>query len=445
MSQRTDEVDQAGLTEAAVEAISKAKNEPAWLRQQRLAAFEWHKTIPAPSLRDEEWRRTDIRGLKLDAITPAAGAPRALGAVERLAPAVRDEIGATGQIGGLVVSEDGIAAHQSLIEDLASRGVIFCDLDTAVREHTELVQTYLGTGVPADYSKFSALNAATWTTGVFLYVPRRVELALPLQALGYLGTAGLSPVFRTLVVVEDGADAVLIDQWLGPTHEQSAMALNVQEVFVGRGGRARYVTLQEFGRHVWNFSVNRTLLGRDATASSLVIAVGGRFHKANVESLLQGPGSSSEMLGVLFGDKHQFFDHHTLQDHQAPHTSSDLLYKGALTDQARSVFAGMIHARKTAQKTDAIQTNRNLLLSDGSRADSIPNLEIEANDLRCTHAATITPVDDDQMFYLRARGLTEPDAKRMIVEGFFETVLERIPLPGIVERLRAVISAKIGD
>jgi Fe-S cluster assembly protein SufD len=151
------------------------------------------------------------------------------------------------------------------------------------------------------------------------------------------------------------------------------------------------------------------------------------------------------MLGVLFGDKHQFFDHHTLQDHQAPHTSSDLLYKGALTDQARSVFSGMIHARKTAQKTDAIQTNRNLLLSDGSRADSIPNLEIEANDLRCTHAATITPVDDDQMFYLRARGLTEPDAKRMIVEGFFETVLERIPLPGIVERLRAVISAKIGD
>ncbi|HUX87232.1 MAG TPA: SufD family Fe-S cluster assembly protein, partial [Chloroflexota bacterium] len=156
-------------------------------------------------------------------------------------------------------------------------------------------------------------------------------------------------------------------------------------------------------------------------------------------------GASGEMLGVLCGDQRQFFDHHTLQDHAAHHTSSDLLYKGTLTGRARSVFSGLIHARKSAQKTDAIQTNRNLLLSDGSRADSIPNLEIEANDLRCTHAATIAPVDDEQMFYLRARGLTEIDAKRAIVEGFFEPVLARIPLEGVVERLRQTISGKIGD
>src|SRR5262249_7637751 len=150
------------------------------------------------------------------------------------------------------------------------------------------------------------------------------------------------------------------------------------------------------------------------------------------------------MLGLLFGDNRQLFDHHTLQDHMAPHTTSDLLYKGALTERARSVYSGMIHARKVAQKTDAIQTNRNLLLSDNARADTIPNLEIEANDLRCTHAATVAPVDDEQMFYLRARGLDERDAKRAIVEGFFEPVLERIPLQGMVERLRQTADGKMG-
>lgn len=444
MSPITDELEKAGLSAEVAEAISRAKGEPTWMRDLRLGAFKAYQEIPMPTLKDEEWRRTDVRGLKLNDLTPFATPVAPVASVESLDVALRAQLSTADQTGGLLVQQDSGNVFRSLASRFVEQGVIFTDLDTAVREHSDLVQQYLTKSVATDYNKFSALNTAFWSGGVFLYVPRRVEVTLPLQALTYMARPGLANFSRVLIVAEPDANVVLVDQWLGPDHEGQALAANVQEIFVERGASVRYYTLQEWGRHVWNFSVNRTLISRDATANSLVVAFGGRFHKANVESALQGPGCTSEMLGVLFGNERQFFDHHTLQDHQAPHTSSDLLYKGALTERARSVFSGMIHARPSAQKTDAIQTNRNLLLSDNARADSIPNLEIEANDLRCTHAATVAPVDDEQMFYLRARGLTEADAKRAIVAGFFEPVLERIPLPGIVERLRMVISDKIG-
>jgi Fe-S cluster assembly protein SufD len=434
----------AGLSAADVEAYSRGRQEPEWLLRSRLDAHALYEAIPLPTVRDEEWRRTDLRGLRLGEVNPRVPRQPVASSVATLDPAIRAEIEASDQAGGLLVQHDGHRVYSELADQFTRKGVIFCDLETAAREHGELVQKYLGQAVTADYSKFSALNATWWTGGTFLYVPRRTEVTLPLRSLVWHAAPGTSSFTRSLIVVEADADVVLVEQWLGPTQDGQSVAANVQEVLVAPGGRIRYVTLQEWGRHVWNFSVNRALVGRDATVNSLVVAFGGRLHKANVESALQGPGASAEMLGLLFGDGNQILDHHTLQDHQAPHTSSDLLYKGALTDRARSIFSGMIHARKVAQKTDAIQTNRNLLLSDNSRADSIPNLEIEANDLRCTHAATVAPVDDEQMFYLQARGLTEQDAKRAIVEGFFEPVLERIPLEGIVSRLRSIISSKIG-
>jgi Fe-S cluster assembly protein SufD len=414
------------------------------MQELRFAALDTFESLPMPTLKDEEWRRTDIRGLRLGDVVPFAIPVSPVASVDALAPELRAAVELGDQTGGLLVQQDSGNVFASLAEKFAQRGVLFCDLHTAVREHGDLVQRYFAQAVPSSYNKFTALHTAFWSGGVFLYVPRGVEVDVPLQAVTHLGTSELSNFSHTLIVTEADSDVTLIDQWFGPSLDGQALSSNVQEVFVGQNARVRYVTLQEWGRHVWNFSVNRAITGRDATMNSLVVAFGGRFHKANVETALQGPGSSVEMLGLLAGDERQFFDHHTLQDHVAPHTTSDLLYKGALSHHARSVFSGMIHARKAAQKTDAIQTNRNLLLSDNARADSIPNLEIEANDLRCTHAATVAPVDDEQMFYLRSRGLSEADAKRMIVEGFFEPVLERIPLEGIVERLRRVISTKIG-
>ena len=445
MSQKQDSLVNAGLDRATVEAMSALKNEPAWLRTLRLEAHAAFENIPMPTLQDEEWRRTDVRGLRLNDLVPFAVPAARVASVASLPEDLRRQTVSGDQTGGLLVQQDAANVFSSLGANFAEKGVIFCDLDTAVREHGDLVQRYLAKAVPAEYSKFGALNTAFWSGGVFLYVPRGVEVGLPLQAVTWLARDGLSNFSHTVIVAEPDSDVVLIDSWASPDQSKPAISANVEEIYVGQGARVRYVTLQEWGRHVWNFSINRAELSRDSSYNSLVVAFGGRFHKANVETALQGPGASGEMLGVLCGDQRQFFDHHTLQDHAAHHTSSDLLYKGTLTGRARSVFSGLIHARKSAQKTDAIQTNRNLLLSDGSRADSIPNLEIEANDLRCTHAATIAPVDDEQMFYLRARGLTEIDAKRAIVEGFFEPVLARIPLEGVVERLRQTISGKIGD
>lgn len=445
MSHVIDTLLHGGLDRSTVEALSAFANEPGWMRELRLAAYEAFESTPLPTIRDEEWRRTDVRALRLGDVVPFAEPRSAVTSVEALPADIRANVGAGDQTGGLLVQQDSGNVFATLGESFAQRGVIFCDLHTAVREHGDIVRRYFTKATPADYSKFTALHTAFWSGGIFLFVPRGVEVGVPLQALTHLATPGLSNFSHTLIVAEPDSDVTLIDQWLSPTSELPALSANVQEVFVEQNARVRYVTLQEWGRHVWNFSVNRSVASRDATVNSLVVAFGARFHKANVEALLQGPGSSVEMLGVLAGDERQFFDHHTLQDHQAPHTTSDLLYKGALNDRARSVFSGLIHARKAAQKTDAIQTNRNLLLSDNASAHSIPNLEIEANDLRCTHAATVAPVDDEEMFYLRSRGLSEADAKRMIVEGFFEPVLERIPLQGIVERLRHVVATKIGS
>jgi Fe-S cluster assembly protein SufD len=433
-----------GPHEAAVEAISQEHREPDWLRALRRAAFEVFLATPMPTLRDEEWRRTDLRGLRLEKVLPFAPPPPRVASLDELEPAARAAIDVGAQTGGTLVQRDTGNVYAALADNLRAKGVIYTDLETAAREHADLVRQYLGRLTGADYSKFSALNLALWTGGVFLYVPRRVEVALPLQALTYLAAPALGSFTRTLVVAEPDSDVTLIDQFVSPDQGEQQVATNVQEIFVGNGARVRYVNLQEWGRHVWNFGINRAHLGRDASLNSLAIAFGGRLHKANVESLLRGPGATAEMLGVLFGNDRQFFDHHTLQDHGAPHTTSDLLYNGALTDRARSVFSGMIHARPEGQKTDAIQTNRNLLLSDESRADSIPNLEIEANDLRCTHAATVAPVDPEQLFYLEARGLSPVDAKRAIVEGFFEPVIERIPLERIVDRLRNTIATKMG-
>lgn len=443
MSQITERLGKARLDRATVSELSAAFNEPAWMLELRLTAFATFEALPMPTSRDEEWRRTDIRGLRLGEVTPFTEPAPTIASTAALAPELRARVETAEQTGGLLIQHDGASVFASLGEGFARGGVVFCDLHTAVREYGDLVQRYFARATPASYSKFSALNAAFWSGGCFLYVPRGVEIGIPLQAFTYLGSSGLSVFPRTLIVAEPDSDVTLIEQWLGPTVEQVALSANVQEVFVGQNARVRYVTLQEWGQHLWNFSINRAVLSRDASLNSLVVAFGGRFHKANVETALQGPGSSVEMLGLLAGNERQFFDHHTLQDHQAPHTTSDLLYKGALTDRSRSVFSGMIHARKAAQKTDAIQTNRNLLLSDNASAHSIPNLEIEANDLRCTHAATVAPVDDEQLFYLRSRGLTEATAKRVIVEGFFEPVLERIPIASIVERLRSVVAAKI--
>jgi len=296
-----------------------------------------------------------------------------------------------------------------------------------------------------DENRYRALHGALWSGGTFLYVPDGVEVDLPLVAGTWLSRDGLLYSPHTLVVAGERSRVTLVELSASAEAPARTVVNHGIELIPKPGAQIRYVNLEEWGRNVWELGIVRTVVERDATVHSLMVAFGAGLLKTNVESRLVGPGATSEMLGVLFGDGTQHFDYHTLQEHAAPSTTSDLLYKGALKDKARSVFAGLIRANHGAQKTNAFQLNRNLVLSEGARADSMPKLEILANDLRCTHGASTSRLNEDQIFYLMSRALPRAAAVRMMVDGFFSEIFDRIPLDLVRERLSRAVERKMAD
>ncbi len=420
-----------GIGREAVTAVSEGAGEPEWMREKRLRAWGVFEATPMPRPTDEEWRRTDIRGLKLEAFEVPA----------QPGGDFHPET-STDHRSGFVQIVDGYVVETELDEDLAARGVVLASLEDAASRYPELVRKYLGSVVPAEYSKFAALAEALGK-GVFVYVPKEVQVEFPIQVSSTMTRGGIAVFPRTLVVAEPYSNVTFIEQMYSDDLDQESLSVGVVEAITGEGANVRYVNIQEWGHHVWHFLVEKHQIERDSQENSLNIGLGGKFAKSNVETALVGQGASCEMLGLYFCDEEQRYDYHTLQDHVAPHCFSDLLYKGVLRDRARAVFSGLIKVRPGSQKTDAYQTNRNLLLSDNARADSIPNLEIEANDVKCSHGASVGPVDPDQLFYLMARGLSKQDATRMIVDGFFEPLTSRIPLEGVREKLQAAIDQKM--
>jgi Fe-S cluster assembly protein SufD len=244
--------------------------------------------------------------------------------------------------------------------------------------------------------------------------------------------------------MEEGAEAFIADAYRSPSQDVQSFASAVVELIVGQDAKLRYVQVQDWGRNVWNFMTERALLGNDATLNSLHVTLGAKFSKSSIAAHLQGKNSLAEMLGIYFADGDQFFDHHTWQLHESPYATSDLEFKGALKGNARSVYSGLIKVEEGAQKTDAYQQNRNLILSRTARADSIPNLEIAANDVRCTHGATISQVEEEHLFYLQTRGVPRSEAQKLIVEGFFRPVIDRIPVEEIQGFLESAIARKVG-
>jgi Fe-S cluster assembly protein SufD len=435
------EVRTAGFTRDAVAELSRLRNEPQWMADWRLAAYDTYESIPMPTRSDEEWRRTDLRALKLDRFVPFANVGNTV--------ATLDDVLAEGSGGaahaGLVVQRDASTVYTEVNNGALPEGVIFCDLITAVEKHPDLVKQYLMTqAVPVSFGKFEALHAAFWQGGSFLYVPKGKTVELPFRSFALAETAGAAIFNHTLIVVEDNAEAFLVDAYQSETKETASFASGVVELILGRGAKLRYVQLQDYGRNVWNMMTERATLGRDATLNSLHVTLGSKWTKNSIGSHLQGENSLAEMLGVYFGDSDQFFDQHTWQLHESPYATSDLEFKGALRDSARSVYSGLIKVSEGAQKTDAYQQNRNLVLSREARADSIPNLEIKANDVRCTHGATISQVVPEHVFYLQARGIPRTEAQKLIVEGFFRPVIDRIPDEDIQAFLETAISRKVG-
>lgn len=429
----------AGLTRDAVAFQSHRAGEPGWARDRRTAAWEAFERLPMPAVtHPEAWRRTDISGLDFAAFviprpTEKPGGPLHIGTIAR----------DTAERAGLLTYLDGRPVAGALDAAWAERGVIFKDLEAAVRDHPDLVQEHLFTTVAAaDEHRLRALHAALWSGGTFVYVPKGMEVTLPLVTQTWLGAAGGAIFPHTLLIAGEGSKVSLIELFASAPIGPRMLSSGVAELIVGAGAQVRYVSIQEWGLPMWDVgSLIRAQVHRDATLNSLVVALGGGLVKVDVESQLAGQGATSEMLGLYFGNGGQHVDFHTLQEHRAPHTTSDLLYKGAVKDTARSVFAGLIKVNPGAQKTNAFQANRNLILSEGARSDSIPKLEIMANDLRCTHGSATSRLNEEHIFYLMSRGLPRKQATLMIVEGFFADVFDRIPM----ERVRTYLQARIAE
>lgn len=429
-----------GFTDETLAAFLKGRDEPAWLVERRKEAFERFKAAPLPTLRDEEWRRTDTRALKLDQFAPPAAHEPGEAARASLETAYRglDALYGTG-----IAQVDAVATHRPDPSKLG--GAVFVDLATAAREHEALLREHLMTeAYQVDADAFAALHAAYWTGGALLYVPKGVKVEVPLFHLVGLSAEGRADLNHTLVVLEEGAEATLVQE-TASGDRQKAPGLHVGgvELILRKGSRLRYVNIQNWDETTWHLSRERAVVGEDAALQWTVGGLGSRLSKVNQDVALVGKGGRAQVNGVVFTTARQNLTYITRQDHVAPHTTSDLLYKGGLKDRSRMVWRGMIKVEPEAQHTDAYQKNDNLVLSEDARADSIPGLEIEANEVRCTHGATAGPVDPEMVFYLRSRGITPETATRLIVEGFFANVYDRISLEPVRETLAHAVAEKL--
>jgi Fe-S cluster assembly protein SufD len=341
-----------------------------------------------------------------------------------------------------LIFQDGGLLYAVEHENLKARGIIFTDLHTAVHKHRDLVQAHFMTeAIKVDRNKFAALHAALWDTGAFIYVPKNVKIDLPLQIILNQASEGVGGYHHTLLIAEEGAEVTVVDDLVGGV---KGMQSSVVELLLRDNAVVRYMNLQDFDHSLWNFLNGSAVMGRDTDLRWIQVSWGSRLTKAFLDLDLNEPGGHGELLGLYFPTGRQHIDHQTLQLHRAPNCFSDLLFNGALKQRAHSVYMGIIKVYPGAQKTDAFQRNGNLILDGTARADSIPGLEIEADDVRCTHAATAAQVEDEYIFYLMARGLTRPQAERMIVQGFFQAVLDRVPVESVQEKLARVIERKIG-
>jgi Fe-S cluster assembly protein SufD len=419
--------------------LSNRLSEPEWMKNIRLQAWKAWEDAPMPSNQDEAWRRTDLKFLPADSFQ--------LGRYEDLEvePKLLQPL-ADAAHGVLMVLRPGAEVELSGFEPLDEMGIVFKDWPSAVQDHPDLVQKYAGQIVSPEEGKFAALSAALSPNGVVVYIPPGVKLNQPLHSVLWAPAEGAAHLSRVLVVLGVGAEATFIHETASPTdRDRESMHAGTVELIVGANARLTFIELQNWGPNIWNITHERAKLGRDANLDWIFGSVGSRLTKNFSEITLTGEGANGRMSGFYFADKKQHLDHDTQQNHMAPNTTSDLLFKGALIDQSRSVWQGMIYVAPGAQKTDGYQANRNLILSNKARADSIPGLEIMADDVRCTHGATVSQLEEEPIFYLMSRGLRRREAERLVVDGFFAPIMERIPFEGVRERLQEMVDSKLGE
>ncbi len=429
------------LAAAFADHLVAQNTTPVWWQQMKQKSFDLFRALPMPTRKNESWRFASINTLDLDGYDFGAVAP----ASERQALVDASRF-VDDRAGRIVFVDNQLVTHEHAAAEFHRRGVIFEPLSEALATHRELLQEYFMAQEPhLGSDKFAALHSAFVTAGCLLYVPPGVEIALPFVTRHWAAAENGVVLPHTLVIAGDNAKVTLVDVFGARTRPQHNLACGVNHLFAGPGATINYYALQNWSDESLAFQINSLTADRDATINFLAVNMGCSHYRSETHSILKGEGSHAEMLSLSITDRDQEVDQRTLQTHLAPNAKSNLLFKNALADDSRTIFSGLIRVAEDAQKTDAYQSNRNLLLSDTAEANSLPGLEIEANDVRCTHGATTGQIDETELFYMLARGINRKLARELLVFGFFEEVISQIQNEQLAERVRELIQQKFRE
>jgi len=411
---------------------------PEWFRDRQRVAWKQFESLPNPTRKDQAWRFSNV-GL-LDLAKFQVGGT--LTEEERDAILERSR-GLDEVAGRMVFAGDQLIQRDVISDQLKKRGVIFQSLERAMVEHADLFRKhFMSQPATLGSARFAALHQALVSSGTFLYVPRGVEIELPVEIFHWLNGENASVFPHLLLVTDELAKVTVIEHFCSLDPQSPGFACGVNDLVAGPGAKVTYVCAQNWAENVVALQMNTTTVDHDASAMSLNLHIGSRYSRFESLSRLIGEGGRSDLLAVAVAKKQQEFDARTLQDHVSPHTASDLLYKNALDDRARTIFGGLIRVEPHAHFTDAYQKVRNLLLSDDAEANSMPGLEILADNVRCTHGATSGQLDEDELFYLRTRGIPVSVAQRLIVTGFLDEVIQRLNHPAIGDHVHRLIEEK---
>jgi Fe-S cluster assembly protein SufD len=430
--------DRLSRREAILSGPSESREFPDWFRDQQRAAWKQFESRPNPTRKDQAWRFANVNLLDLtpfkrdDTLTEQARAT-----ILELSRGLNDVAGR------VIFAGDELIERDVISDELKKRGVIFQSLERAMVEHADLFRKhFMSQPAILGSAKFAALHQALVSSGTFLYVPRGVEIELPIEIFHWLNGENASVFPHLLLVTDELAKVTVIEHFRSMNEHAPGFACGVNDLVAGPGAKVTYVCTQNWADNVVALQMNTTTVDHDASAISLNLNLGSRYSRFESLSRLIGEGGRSDLLAVSVAKDQQEFDARTLQDHISPHTASDLLYKNALDDRARCTFGGLIRVEPHAHFTDAYQKVRNLLLSDDAEANSMPGLEILADNVRCTHGATSGQIDEDELFYLRTRGIPVSVAQRLIVTGFLDEVVRRLDHPAMSEHLQQLIEAK---
>lgn len=415
-----------------LEAFSKSRNEPLWVAEKRKKAFESFQSLNWPSKQEEDWRRTDF--------SPLEKSNFVVDGFLKSSKFVANGQASENFSAQLLQSDSGAVSSGS--SELDSAKIIFADLESAIKNHSEIWSEFSDLINPNE-GKFAAFNKAFWNKGILLYVPKGVTLSLPLYHQLNLKSSGWGVFPYSLIIAEPESKIIFLDDYTSEYQKEWGFSDALTEIYLGREAQLVYVNSQRWSGNVYHLLRQKAKLESNAQLITLTVNLGSQKSRSEIQTELAGSGASAYIFGLTIGNGEQTFEQHTLQDHKAPHTTSDLLFKTALLDSAYAVYSGLIKVEKQAQRTDAYQANRNLLLSDNAKADTLPKLEILANDVRCTHGATVGPIDPEQFFYLISRGIEDKVAKQLLIEGFFDEVLGRIKENGFKNKIREFLEKKI--